>query len=118
MVVLSSIRAEYIPILELCTEILLKKSIWDFLDINIKLPIIVYCDNIGALYLGHNAKLLQRTKHAGVKSHFVRDYVGKRLMKNCVCEVKRKRCRHMDQECKIRDVYGIFKQIYEGHDLE
>ena len=80
-VALSSTEAEYIAISELCAEILLIKSILEFLKIEIKLPIIVHCDNIGAIYLGHNAKLSQRTKHIDVKHHFVREYVEKGLIK-------------------------------------
>ena len=71
----------YIAISELCTEILFIKSILEFLKIEIKLPIIVHCDNIGAIYLGNNAKLSQRTKHFNVKHHFVREYIEKRLIK-------------------------------------
>ena len=46
-----------------------------------KLPIIVHCDNIGAIYLEHNAKLSQRTKHIDVKHHFVRECMEKGLIK-------------------------------------
>ena len=47
----------------------------------VKLPIIVYCDNIGVIYLRKNAKLSQRTKHIDVKHHFVREYIEKGLIK-------------------------------------
>ena len=89
-VALSSTEAEYIAISELCAEILLIKSILEFLKIEIKLPIIVHCDNIGAIYLGHNAKLSQRTKHIDVKIS------GKRIDKNRICQVRRKRYRYLD----------------------
>ena len=81
IVALSPTEAEYIAISELCTEILVIKSILEFLKIKIKLPIIVYCDNIGAINLGHNAKLLQRTKHIDAKHDFARKYVEKGLIK-------------------------------------
>ena len=51
------------------------------MTIEIKLPIIVHCDNIGAIYLGHNVKLLQRTKHIDVKHHFMRENIEKGLIK-------------------------------------
>ena len=44
---LSSMETEYIAISELCTEILLIKSILKSLNIKIKLSITVHCDNIG-----------------------------------------------------------------------
>ena len=74
-VALSSSEAEYIAISELCTEILLIKSIVEFLNIKIKLLIIVHFDNIGATYPGHNAKFSQKIKHTDVKHQFVREYV-------------------------------------------
>lgn len=36
-------------------------------------PILVICDNVGALYLSKNDAYLPRTKHIDVKHHFVRD---------------------------------------------
>ena len=74
-------EAKYIAFSELCTEILFIKSILEFLKIEIKLPIIVRCDKIGATYLENNAKLSQRTKHIDVKHHFVREYIEKGLIK-------------------------------------
>ena len=41
----------------------------------------MHCDNIGAIYLGNNAKLSQRTKHIDVNHHFVREYIEKGLIK-------------------------------------
>ena len=85
----SATKAKYIVILELYTEILFIKSILEFLNIKIKLPIIVHCDNIGAIYLGHNAKLLKRMKHIDMKHRFVREYIVKGTFTNCVCEIRR-----------------------------
>ena len=51
------------------------------MEIEIELSITVHCDNIGAIYLGNNAKLSQRTKHIDVKHHFVREYIDKGLIK-------------------------------------
>ena len=49
--------------------------------IKIELPSIMYYNNIGAIYLTHNAKLLQREKDIYVKYHFVREYVENDLVK-------------------------------------
>ena len=40
-----------------------------------KKPVIVHCDNVGAIFLGNNAKLSARTKHIDVKYHFIREHV-------------------------------------------
>ena len=39
------------------------------------LPIIINCDNVGAIFLSYNAKTSARTKHVDVKYHHVREYV-------------------------------------------
>ena len=65
----------------MCTEILLIKLILKFWNIKINSPIIVHCDNFGAIYLEQNAKLSQRTKNIGRKHHFVKEYVENGLIK-------------------------------------
>ena len=50
-VTLSSSEAEYVAISEVCTEIMFIKTILSFLGIEIKRPIQVNCDNIGAIFL-------------------------------------------------------------------
>ena len=56
-------------------EILFIRQILEFLKIKIDFPITVYCDNVGAIFLGHNAKNSQRTKHVDIRHHYVRQYV-------------------------------------------
>ena len=74
IVTLSSSEAEYIAVLEVCTEILFIKMIMDFLKLEVELPIKVMCDNVGAIYIAHNSKNSGRTKHIRVKQHFIREY--------------------------------------------
>ena len=51
----------------------------EFLGRNIKLPTIVCWNNIGAIYLAHNAELSQRTKH--IDDYFMKEYIKKGLVK-------------------------------------
>ena len=74
-VTLSSSEAEYVAVSEVCTEVLFIKTIMDFLGLEISLPITVFCDNIGAIYIANNPKNNGRTKHINVKYHFIREYV-------------------------------------------
>ena len=74
-VTLSSSEAEYVAVSEVCTEILFIKTITDFLGLEVELPITIFCDNIGAIYIAHNPKNNGRTKHINVKYHFIREYV-------------------------------------------
>ena len=38
-------------------------------------PITVHCDNVGAIFLANNAKNSQRTRHVGIRAHYIRQYV-------------------------------------------
>ena len=65
-VTLSSSEAEYVAISELCAEIMFLKQVLEFLQIEVKLPIIVRVDNVGAIYLAHNATSGPMTKHVNI----------------------------------------------------
>lgn len=77
---LSSTEAEYVDVSEIIKELLFIKKTLEFLSVSIAFPIIIHCDNVGALYLCNNADG-QRTKHIGVRYHFVRQYVEDGIVK-------------------------------------
>ena len=74
-VTLSSSEAEYVAISEVCTEIMFIKMILSFMGVDVKRPIQVNCDNVGAIFLSHNAKASARTKHIDIRYHFIREHV-------------------------------------------
>ena len=74
-VTLSSSEAEYVAISEVCTEIMFVKMILSFMGVEVRRPITVNCDNVGAIFLGHNAKASARTKHIDIRYHFIREHV-------------------------------------------
>ena len=74
-VTLSSSEAEYVAISEICSEIKFIKMILNFLHVEIEQPIKIYCDNVGAIFMSHNAKSGARTKHIDIKYHFIREQV-------------------------------------------
>ena len=78
---LSSSEAEYLAIADVCTEILFIRNLLTFFGIKIAYPITVRCDNVGAIFLGYNAKTSSRTKHVDIKAHFVREYVNEGIIK-------------------------------------
>ena len=45
------------------------------------MPIIVHCDNIGAIFLSYNAKISQLTKHIDTKYRYVGEYVEQGTVK-------------------------------------
>ena len=78
---LSSTEAEYIAVSEVLCEILFIKQVLEFMGIKVKYPIVIHCDNVGAIFLAHNAKVSSRTKHIQLKTHFIREYVDKNIVK-------------------------------------
>ena len=53
----------------------------EFLEVKIEFPIVIRVDNIGAIYLAKNQVLSNRTKHIGVRYHFVREYIEDGIIK-------------------------------------
>ena len=70
-VTLSPTEAEYVAVSKVCAEILCIKYLLEFLGVTIEYPITVMCDNVGAIFLSHNAKCSNRTKHVDICAHFV-----------------------------------------------
>ena len=68
-------EAEYVAVAEVCAAILFIKTILDFLQLKIDLPITVMCDNVGAIFFVRNSKNSGRTKHINIKYHFIREYI-------------------------------------------
>jgi len=80
-VTLSSTEAEYVAVSDVCTEIMFVRMILEFLGVRVKMPIVVHCDNIGAIFLSYNAKVSQRTKHIDIKYRYVGEYVEQGIVK-------------------------------------
>jgi len=78
---LSSTEAEYVAISEVAMEILYVAGILKFLGVEIKHPIEVKVDNMGAVYLSKNATTGNRTKHIDTRYHFVREYIEDGIVK-------------------------------------
>ena len=76
-VTLSSSEAEHCSSTELVKEMLYVKQILESLDINVKLPMKIYIDNIGAIQMVRNNISNTGTRHMNIKLHFVRDLHGK-----------------------------------------
>ena len=80
-VTLSSTEAEYFAVSEVAKEILFIKQLLETVGINVQLPIIVRVDNVGAIFLGNNFSVGQRTKHIDMRAHFVREYIEDDILK-------------------------------------
>ena len=71
---LSSCESEYYAITEVATEMMYIKQIFDFLEIEVELPMTIKCDNQGAVFLAKN-ETSTHTKHVDVRYHFIRELV-------------------------------------------
>ena len=80
-VTLSTTESEYYAMSELCSEIIYIKNTLEFLQVQVEYPIIVRVDNVGAMFLGNNPSLSQRTKHISIRQHFIRQYVEDEIIK-------------------------------------
>jgi hypothetical protein len=74
-VTLSSTEAEYVAISEVCKEIKFIVQVMEFLGMEVKKPIKINVDNVGAIYLANNKVTSQRTKHIDVRYHYVRELI-------------------------------------------
>jgi hypothetical protein len=79
-VTLSSTEAEYVALSELCMELMFIKMNIESIGIKVKLPMSVYMDNVGAVFLAQNATTGQRTKHIDIRYYYARELVEKEII--------------------------------------
>jgi hypothetical protein len=80
-VTLSSTEAEYVAMSEAVKEV---KFIYYLLrdkGIEVKLPIIVKTDNVGAMFMAQNSSSGVRTRHVNTRYHFVRENLDDGIIK-------------------------------------
>ena len=85
---LSSSKAEYVAVADVCTEILFIKTILDFLQLPVDLHITVMCDNVGAIFIAHNSKNSGRTKYINIKYHILESISSMELYKSNLSDQK------------------------------
>lgn len=79
-VTLLSTEAEYVAISEITKEIIFAKQVIETANIDIKLPIEIQVDNVGAIYLTQNYTTGQNTKHVDICYHFVRELIEDKVL--------------------------------------
>jgi hypothetical protein len=78
---LSSSEAEYYGMSEAAKDVKFVAMILEAIGIKIELLIIMYCDNVGAIFMAENATATARTKHVDARYQFVREYVENGFLK-------------------------------------
>jgi hypothetical protein len=74
-VTLSSSEAEYVAMLEEVKEIHFIYFLLKVMGVDVKLPSVVRCDNVGAIFMAENSSSGIRTHHIDTRYHFVREHV-------------------------------------------
>ena len=74
-VTLSSSEAEFVALSEAAKEIKFVFQVLQSMGVKVTLPIVVRVDNVGAIFIGTNVTVSQRSKHIDVRYHFVREYI-------------------------------------------
>ena len=80
-VTLSSSNAEYVAMSEAVKEIRFIFYLLRSMFIEVKLPIIVRCDNVGAIFMAENSSSGVRTRHVDTRYHFVREHIVDEFIK-------------------------------------
>ena len=73
-VVLSTTEAEYMALSEVVKELKFIVQLLQTMNIEVELPITVYVDNLGAIWLSNNRTTSDRTKHIDIRTSFVKEY--------------------------------------------
>eukprot|EP00253_Pinus_taeda_P004156 PITA_04156 len=80
-VALSSAEAEYMAVsLASCEAIWLRKMLFGLFGQPLR-PSMIYCDNQSCIKLTENPIFHDKSKHIGIRYHFIRDYVQKGAVK-------------------------------------
>jgi hypothetical protein len=72
---LSSSEAEYVVISEAVKEIRFAYYLLENIGKNIKLPIMVRCDNIGAIFMAEKSSSGVCTSHVETRYHFIQEHI-------------------------------------------
>ena len=73
-VVLSTTEAEYMALSEVVKELKYIVQLLETMNIEVKLPITVHVDNVGAIWLSNNGNTGYRTKHIDIRTSSVKAY--------------------------------------------
>ena len=71
----STAEAEYVAAAVNCSNIVWFKQLLQGMKMEIKEPVVMFCDNTSAINISKNPVMHSKTKHIAIKYHFVRELV-------------------------------------------
>ena len=74
-ITLSSSEAEYVALSEAAKDIKFVYQLLQSISVNVKLPIVVRVDNVGAIFMSENTSTSGRTKHVDIRYRYVNEMV-------------------------------------------
>ena len=74
-VTLSSSEAEYVALSEAAKDVKFVVQLLKSIGVEVRLPVVINVDNIGAIFMSENVSTTNRTKHVDVRYHFVREFI-------------------------------------------
>jgi len=75
-VTLSSAEAEYVSVSELVKETMFVLQLLELIGVQIELPVRIYIDNVGAIYMARNNASGPGTRHVNYRYHYCRELHG------------------------------------------
>lgn len=71
----STTEVEYVAAVVNCYNIIWFKQLLEGMKVEIKEPVVMFCDNTSAINISKNLVMHSKTKHIAIKYHFVRELV-------------------------------------------
>ena len=91
----STAEVEYVAAVVNCSNIVWFKQILEGMKMEIKEPVVMFCDNTSAINICKNPVMHSKTKHIAIKYHFVRELV----------QVKEVRLEYVHTKEQIADIF-------------
>ena len=88
-------KAEYVAAVVNYSNIVWSKQLLAGIKVEIKDPVVIYCDNTSVINILKNPVMHSKTKHIAIKYHFLRELVQEKEVKVGICEYKGTNCRHI-----------------------
>jgi hypothetical protein len=109
-VALSSAEAEFIAVGELVKEIVFVVQILLSMGVAVKMPVVIFVDNMGAIFMSKNTTSNSRTRHMDVKWRFLNT-----MTEDGLVELEFVRSENQLADMETKNVSG---EIHERHSME